>query len=360
MRVLLMAVPVDNPLASTVQAIPQTPRQPPNYLISSKDQMWVKHIEPNPFHAVIQFSTPSREQKILALKPAFNRLLQPATVNSISPTGAEKLSDNLEAKPVIQLLTEQQGQSPQLVPEQSQAQVDQSRHHFSNSGPPVSKSKTGKLKGTAWLLMRNTVIGPSPQSLAAQGQLGGSQWGIQALYPLTQHKTQSKNTLNAEGFARLTSPLPMRRGKEMAAGFRLSRRAPLYLAVQAERRVALDKGGRDAFAVTFIAAHDGYRLPQPLKIRGYVQTGLVGLSSRDAFIDGHAVIEAPIKSEAIKAGIGLWGAHQPGVSRLDIGPELRLRPQKIPQTMISLQWRHRIAGQAQPDTGLAVVIGADF
>jgi hypothetical protein len=221
--------------------------------------------------------------------------------------------------------------------------------------PPIALAMPAQrslLSGSSWMLLRNS---SSRQSLAAQGQLGGSQVGAHAMVSLTQNKS-----LRLDGFARATSPLRTPKGKEVAMGVRVSNQAPVVLALQVERRLALDKEGRSAFAITGIAAVNDYRLANTVNLRGYIQTGVVGMSKRDAFVDGHAVVGMSIKKDRVTAGLGLWGAAQPGLSRLDVGPEIRLRPKALPQSAIALQWRHRVAGDAAPNSGIALVLGADF
>jgi hypothetical protein len=236
---------------------------------------------------------------------------------------------------------------------QSQHVPQNTQSESQDPQPPLAKPiKSPLFAGSSWMLLRSS---PSRQSLATQGQLGGSQLGAQAMASLMQNKS-----LRLDGFARATSPIQTAQGQEIAIGIRVSNQAPVLLALQIERRLALDKGGRSAFAITGIAAVNEYSLAKTVNLRGYIQTGVVGLSKRDAFVDGHAVIDMPIKKDRVTAGLGLWGAAQPGLSRVDVGPEIRIRPKAMPKSAIALQWRHRVAGDAVPDTGVALVVGADF
>jgi hypothetical protein len=60
-------------------------------------------------------------------------------------------------------------------------------------------------------------------------------------------------------------------------------------------------------------------------------------------------------------GAALSGGAQPGISRLDIGPEIQVRL-PLPQggARLSVEWRERVAGDALPGSGLAITLGADF
>lgn len=52
---------------------------------------------------------------------------------------------------------------------------------------------------------------------------------------------------------------------------------------------------------------------------------------------------------------------QPGVERLDIGPEIRLRlPVGQGGLRLSAEWRARIAGNARPASGPAITLITDF
>ena len=58
---------------------------------------------------------------------------------------------------------------------------------------------------------------------------------------------------------------------------------------------------------------------------------------------------------------GKGGGAQPGVERVDIGPEMQIRsPLPNIPARIAVEWRERIAGRAAPSSGLAITLAADF
>ena len=60
----------------------------------------------------------------------------------------------------------------------------------------------------------------------------------------------------------------------------------------------------------------------------------------------------------ISAGLGMWGGVQPGLYRVDAGPRLSM---KVRNNMrVHLDWRQRLAGNAEPGSGPAVTLAADF
>jgi len=86
---------------------------------------------------------------------------------------------------------------------------------------------------------------------------------------------------------------------------------------------------------------------------------MVGLRSRDLFVDGAARLSRRIG--AVEVGGGAWGAAQPGASRLDAGPSLSWRlPVRDANLRLQADWRFRIAGDAAPRSGPALTLAADF
>ena len=101
-----------------------------------------------------------------------------------------------------------------------------------------------------------------------------------------------------------------------------------------------------------------------LRLSGYAEAGVVGLSKHDMFIDGAVEIMHPIASRntlRVEAGVAGWGAAQTSVARLDIGPEAALHAH-IGGANIKLaaSYRFEIMGNAAPSSGPALSLGTDF
>ena len=205
--------------------------------------------------------------------------------------------------------------------------------------------------GYGWVFARE---GGSP-GLAGGGQLGGSQAGLRLDYRLS-------DSLALTG--RASAPLETRRGAEAAIGLSWRPRPELPLTIIAERRIGLDRGGRDAFALMAAGGVGPVLLPEKFQLESYAQTGIVGAHRRDGFVDGAATLLRPVKKGdhvAAMVGVGLWGAAQPDVTRLDIGPRLKLRLGEGNTALgIAVDWRLRVAGNAHPDSGLAVTLDGSF
>lgn len=98
-----------------------------------------------------------------------------------------------------------------------------------------------------------------------------------------------------------------------------------------------------------------------MEAQAYAQAGIVGFRQRDAFIDGKLSLLAPVQNTALRVGAAISGGAQPGVERLDIGPEIQVRLPLHPiAARLSIEWRERVGGRAAPASGLALTLGADF
>jgi hypothetical protein len=222
-------------------------------------------------------------------------------------------------------------------------------------GPPPEGRQSGRWSGAAWLLWRPE---GAEVALAPAGRLGGAQAGLRVDYAL-----RPASPLRPALYGRVSGALGEPVAAEAAVGIAL-RPVALPVALAIERRAALSHGGRNDFAL--IIAGGFYRRPltRHLRIDGYGQAGMVGLTRPDAFVDGRLTIETVVGhrgSGDIAIGAGLWGGAQPGLARLDIGPQVTVRlPLGSNHVRLGLEWRQRIAGAAMPASGPAISAGLDF
>lgn len=211
---------------------------------------------------------------------------------------------------------------------------------------PSSPAPTSRWSVSAWLLLRDEGGG---NGLAPGGTLGGSQAGARLTYALG-----SGIALSARAY------LPLRRaaGAELAAGIDWRPLRSLPVNLLAERRQRLGRDGRSAFAVTLYGGASRNLTPR-LRLDAYGQAGLVGLHSRDPFVDGSARLSR--SAGPVELGAGIWGAAQPGGARLDAGPSLSWRlPFRAANLRLHADWRFRIAGEAAPGSGPALTLATDF
>ena len=234
--------------------------------------------------------------------------------------------------------------APQSTPDWNGGQEPPSRGILSKIIPA---RHLDRLQLSAWALYRGT---PGTSSLASGGTLGGSQAGARLTYALDRRFAVS---------LRSSSPLGGSRGGEIAAGVRVTPFPSIPVAITAERRQAIGRfsTGRSDFAL--FAEGGVYQRPigWNLMLDGYAQAGVVGLQERDFFADGGFTLSRPVFGR-FSAGLGAWGGYQPGLYRIDAGPRVSYRVR--PNVSLHLDWRQKLAGSAQPDSGPALTLGANF
>jgi hypothetical protein len=180
--------------------------------------------------------------------------------------------------------------------------------------------------------------------------LGGSQAGGRVAYRLNGEPARP---LSAS--FRAYVPLGRLVGAEAAAGLDWKPLAKLPVHLLVERRQALGEEGRSAFAAALYGGVSDLGAG-PISIDAYGQAGVVGARSRDLFADGSAKLS--LRVAGAKVGAGVWAAVQPGVSRVDIGPQASVRLSG--EMTLAVDWRLRLAGEAAPGSGPAITLSTDF
>jgi hypothetical protein len=214
---------------------------------------------------------------------------------------------------------------------------------------PVA-NRIDRLQLSAWALLRAQQGGiSSPQSLATGGTLGGSQTGARLNYNFTRQIAASLRTSSEVG----------RRGGEVAAGMRIQPVGGIPLWFTAERRQRIGKygGGRNAFALFLEGGVYDRPMPWQFSLDAYFQGGVVGFHHRDRFVDGGLTLTRPVHKQ-FSGGLGVWGAAQPGVYRVDAGPRVSVRVRN--NVRVHVDWRQRLAGSAAPGSGPALTLAGDF
>ncbi len=204
-----------------------------------------------------------------------------------------------------------------------------------------------RLQLSSWAMLRGS---PNSDSLATGGTLGGSQAGARLTYAFNRWLAASLRT---------TSPIGGSSGAEVAGGVRFTPFRSIPVAITAERRQSISRSGNGRSAFALFAEGGLYRHPMPWKFNldAYVQAGIVGLDGRDLFADGALAFTRPVWGR-FSAGIGVWGGIQPGLYRVDAGPRVSFRIRD--NLYAHLDWRQRLAGSAEPASGPAVTLAADF
>ena len=219
------------------------------------------------------------------------------------------------------------------------------------SGLPMpDRGQAHRLSGSAWILARSE---GGNAALANGGQLGGSQAGLRLFY----HSGLPLLALTA----RASTPLASAVGREATIGIALRKRG---MGLIVEQRLALDRGGRTAPSFTAYGGVSDIALGKGIRLDGYVQGGAVGIPHVAGFVDGAVRVEHTLVQQGtsrLSGGLALSGGAQPGVRRIDVGPQMVARvPLGRTPVRVSAEWRQRIAGNAAPGSGPAVTVGLDF
>jgi hypothetical protein len=178
--------------------------------------------------------------------------------------------------------------------------------------------------------------------------LGGSEAGARLLWRFTPALAAS---------ARTSAPAYGGRGMEVAAGLRYQPFDAWPIAITLERRHSIRDYGRNAFA--FFAEGGVYDRPMPWRFNldGYFQGGVVDFKNTDWFADGQVALTRPLWRN-LSGGVGMWGAAQPGLSRLDAGPRASVRLGN--RMRAHVDYRVNLAGNAQPGSGAVLTLAGDF
>jgi hypothetical protein len=212
------------------------------------------------------------------------------------------------------------------------------------------KPRLDRLQMSMWVMLRPQQAGiAGPQSLASGGSLGGSQAGARLIYNFTRQIAATFRSSSDVG----------RRGGEIAGGVRVQPLGGIPLWITAERRQRIGQygGGRSAFALFFEGGLWDRPMPLRFLLDAYLQAGVVGVRSRDKFVDGGLTLTRPVYKN-FSAGFGMWGGAQPGVYRVDAGPRVSMRVRN--NVRVHFDWRQRLAGNASPGSGPAVTLAGDF
>ncbi len=238
------------------------------------------------------------------------------------------------------------------------------------SAPAISTSQPDRWSLQGWAFVR-----PGGRTLSVgQGQYGGSQAGLVGRYALN---SQSKRRVHL--YARLASALPNgdRPGfddADIALGVTVRPLPDIPVALAGEQRFALGKSARTRAAAYAVTQIPPVKLPARFSADIYAQAGAAGAKDPQLFFDLQMVAERKIARQGkvdISMGAGLWSGGQTGektaksardnIVRLDIGPRASVRfPVASGRAKMSLDWRRRVAGNAQPGSGLALTLATDF
>lgn len=211
-----------------------------------------------------------------------------------------------------------------------------------------------------WALVRGTSAGglgaaPLPPTY------GGSQAGAVLRYRLAL-----KSALAPQLYMRTTSALG--EVSETAAALGVSARPLPGLPLEAalEGRLVNGIGGNRIQGAALVTTRFApLLLAGDLRAEAYGQAGYVAGTYATAFGDGQARLDkglVRLGNVEARLGAGVWAGAQKGAWRVDAGPSamitLPLNSKMFGR--LALDWRQRMAGDAQPGSGPALTLSAGF
>ncbi len=223
--------------------------------------------------------------------------------------------------------------------------------------PGLKASGADRWSADSWMLLRR-----NGQAAFAAGRplYGGSQAGAVLRYHLAPSSARQ--------------PIAYLRGSQALGGISESEaaiglgarpfpRMPLMVAGEARM---FRSGGKTSFRPAALAYTQlpPFNLSGKLRGEAYLQGGYVGGRFATGFVDGQLRVDRPaftFDDTIVRLGGGLWGGAQKGAERLDIGPgasaalDIAGTPSRV-----SMDWRFRLAGKAEPGSGPAITLSAGF
>ncbi|MEM1133975.1 MAG: hypothetical protein AAGH53_13670 [Pseudomonadota bacterium] len=230
-----------------------------------------------------------------------------------------------------------------------------------------SIARPDRLSLDSWAFARP---GSSVSPIGGRSQYGGSQAGAILRYMLGNGAASAPML-----FMRATRAFAGPAQPELAFGISARPALDIPVRIAAEQRVALDDSGFSRPALYAVTELSPIGLPEGASLSTYGQVGLIGIEAPAYFFDLQMVAQKPIvqnKDHTVSLGAGLWSGGQgpvddaggsgiASVARLDVGPRAALNLSVAGQpAQLAVDWRQRVAGNADPGSGPALTLSTRF
>ncbi len=211
-----------------------------------------------------------------------------------------------------------------------------------------------------WLLLR-----PGGSAALATGAASAT-YGASQTGAVLRYRLAPQSVYRPEAYLRAAAALGGAGDKELAVGISARPLPALPLRAAVELRASDQPAGQQvrpaAMVVTEIMPID---LPHDTRTEFYGQAGYVGGRFATAFADGQARLDtrlADLGDARLRAGAGVWAGAQRGAERVDIGPTATVGMPigEKGSARLGLDWRMRVAGNAEPGSGPALTLSAGF
>lgn len=305
-----------------------------------------------------------QEKETIVVPSDRQQSLRPASESR--PSGAPALiSRPLSAYRQVQVPPPQRSARPPaqlptaLPPPLPQAEQPRPAPSFRLLPFSAAQAKNGDKRWSAdgWLLWRKD--SGSAAALPGAASYGASQAGAVLRYRLSH-----ASALHPRAHLRVTSAFDSA-DQEVAAGVGIQPLPGIPFEILAEGRLGRFAGEAQARpAVLGVFGPPAQSLPLDLTAELYAQGGYVGGQDPTGFVDGQMRVTRPVDIGPVRlqAGAGIWGGAQESVERVDAGPTVSVTA-PVGEGIFaraSLDWRERVAGDAEPGSGPVVTLSAGF
>jgi hypothetical protein len=223
-----------------------------------------------------------------------------------------------------------------------------------------TRTQPSRWSGDGWMLLRRGNGGEAASGLRPASYGAGQAGGI------LRYRLAPGSDRRPFAYLRATTTLRGPSEQQAALGLGLRPLAHIPVSAAAEVRAVEGAGGLKtqpaAFLFTELAP---IVLPAQLQAELYAQAGYVGGAFATAFADGQLRIDRPLAEVGrapARLGGGAWGGAQKGAARLDVGPSATIWLPLSPSSgaRLALDWRLRVAGDAEPRSGPALTLSSGF
>ncbi|VAV92248.1 hypothetical protein MNBD_ALPHA04-1944 [hydrothermal vent metagenome] len=214
----------------------------------------------------------------------------------------------------------------------------------------------------AWTFLRENGDGTITPNLGPSGQ--GGQYGASQAGAILNYRITGNTDRGLSLFARGSTALAQSGEEEVAIGAKVKPISQIPFSLHAERRFGNPSNRNRGVAIYVAGGTEPISIVDGLKLETYGQAGYV-FDDRDSyFFDGSATLQMKLVGsdrKRVSVGTGIWTGGQRGVARLDIGPRLDIRfPLAGTAARLSVDWRQRVAGNAEPGSGVAITLSSGF
>lgn len=226
--------------------------------------------------------------------------------------------------------------------------------------PPAPDPRRRRWRIDGWALLRQGSGFASSPSTSRLSGYGGSQAGA-----MLRYRFGSGSQGAPFAYARATKALVSRGDAEFGLGMGMRPLAGVPVSVQGELRISETATGTLVRPVVLAVTElPPWRISDRIEAEAYAQGGYIGGDYATPFADGQARVDrrmATVGGAELRLGAGSWGGAQEGAARLDVGPtaSLRFDIADVP-VRVSLDYRVRVAGDAEPGPGVALTFISGF